>query len=51
MAISNGNLYETDEHTEMLIESASELKTVFKNGVMLNKQTFAEIRNRIDKGA
>ena len=22
-----------------------------KNGVMLNKQTFAEIRNRIDKGA
>ena len=45
---SDGNLFETDEHTEMLNESASELKTVFKDGVMLNKTTFAEIRNRIN---
>lgn len=45
---SDGNLYETDEHTEMLNESASELKTVFKDGVMLNKQTFAQIRARVN---
>jgi nicotinamide phosphoribosyltransferase len=47
---SNGNLFETDEHTEMLNESASALKTVFKDGVMLNKVTFKEIRNRIMYG-
>jgi nicotinamide phosphoribosyltransferase len=47
---SNGNLFETDEHDTMLSESASELKTVFKDGVMLNKTTFAEIRNRINVG-
>ena len=35
----------------MLNENASELKTVFKDGVMLNKTTFAEIRNRINKEA
>ena len=47
---ADGNLFETDEHTEMLNENASALKTVFKDGVMLNKTTFAEIRNRINKG-
>ena len=47
---SDGNLFETDEHDTMLNENASELKTVFKDGVMLNKTTFAEIRNRINKG-
>ena len=44
---SEGNLYETDEHDTMLNENASALKTVFKDGVMLNKQTFSEIRARI----
>lgn len=44
---SNGIPFATDEHTEMLNENASALKTVFKDGVMLNKQTFAEIRKRI----
>ena len=48
---SDGNLFETDEHDTMLNENASELKTVFKDGVMLNKTTFAEIRARIDKEA
>ena len=47
---STGNLFETDEPDAMLNENASALKTVFKDGVMLNKQTFAEIRNRINKG-
>ena len=44
---SAGNLFETDEHDTMLNENASALKTVFKDGVMLNKQTFAEIRARV----
>ena len=48
---SDGNLFETDEHDTMLNENASELKTVFKDGVMLNKTTFAEIRDRINKEA
>lgn len=47
---SDGNLFETDEHTEMLNESASALKTVFKDGVMLNKTTFGDIRRRINEG-
>lgn len=45
---SDGNLYETDGHNGMLEETASELKTVFKDGVMLNKQTFAQIRARVN---
>ena len=42
--------FETDEHDTMLNENASELKTVFKDGVMLNKTTFAEIRARVNGG-
>ena len=48
MRDSNGDLFETDEHDKMLNENASVLKTVFKDGVMLNKTTFAEVRDRIN---
>ena len=47
---SIGNLFETDEHTTPLKDDSSELKTVLYNGVVYNKQTFAEIRNRIEIG-
>ena len=44
---SNGDLYATDEHTTELNDDTSALKVVFYNGVVYNKQTFAEIRSRI----
>ena len=47
---SEGRLFQTDEHNEWLPDSQSELKTVFYNGVLYNKQTFAEIRERVAKG-
>ena len=47
---SEGKLFQTDEHNELLPDTQSELKTVFYNGVLYNKQTFAEIRERIAKG-
>ena len=47
---SEGKLFQTDEHNEWLPDAQSELKTVFYNGVLYNKQTFAEIRERIAKG-
>ena len=46
---SDGNPFATDEHTEMLDDSESALKTVFKDGVAMNKTTFAEIRERINR--
>ena len=50
MRDSEGRLFQTDEHNELLPDTQSELKTVFYNGVLYNKQTFAEIRDRIAKG-
>ena len=47
---SEGRLFQTDEHNELLPDTQSELKIVFYNGVLYNKQTFAEIRDRIAKG-
>ena len=47
---SNGDLYATDEHTTELNDDTSALKVVFYNGVVYNKQTFAEIRNRMARG-
>lgn len=46
---TDGNVFATDEHNELLEENESALKTVFKDGVMLNKTTFADIRKRIAK--
>lgn len=47
---SQGNLFQSDEHDIILPDNQSALKTVFYNGVVYNKQTFAEIRERVSKG-
>ena len=47
---SQGNLFQSDEHDVILPDTQSALKTVFYNGVVYNKQTFEEIRTRIEIG-
>lgn len=47
---SQGNLFQSDEHDIILPDNQSALKTVFYNGVVYNKQTFSEIRERVSKG-